>query len=130
MRLIDQSNDGGKSTFNYSYRHFDDLAHERGISSLTAAKHSQNSLRLITGGIDRRLYLWDFIREGREFRCYVGKSSLHNKHTSAIQSVLYNTVTDKLYSGGLDWYVGAVFTCIFSLPVALFRILSANNTSF
>jgi WD40 repeat protein len=97
-----KSPEPGNSRFEYKYRHIPDLAHDKGISSMVALPGSHSSLLLATGGVDRRLYLWEFKRNGRDFECKVGKSSVHNIHTSAVQSVFYNRQDDVLFSGGFD----------------------------
>ena len=98
-----KSQDTGNNTFFYKYRHFDTLAHEKGIASIAPVSPTRNALRLVSGGLDRYLYLWEFERDGREFKCQVGKTSLHKKHTSAVQAVYYDKKADTVYSGGVDW---------------------------
>jgi len=75
--------------------------HDSGSVRITPVGDSNNSYKLLSAGADHKIFLWTINEEEKEvYKPTV--SFVHERHTSAIQTVCYNSWNDTVYSGGSD----------------------------
>ncbi|KAJ3035957.1 hypothetical protein HDV00_003251 [Rhizophlyctis rosea] len=71
--------------------------HDRTISALARMPYERNSVRFVTGGMDKKLLLWS--TKGTETSHI---SSVHSLHTAAVNAAYWDNHKNVLWSGGAD----------------------------
>ncbi|TPX68040.1 hypothetical protein SpCBS45565_g03338 [Spizellomyces sp. 'palustris'] len=102
--LYDCSVKRGK--FTYKVQHLrNNMPHDRGIALIYPFANLGNKTRWLTGGMDKKIFLWSFdgsFSGNQDDYTKVNHISIHTEHTSAVQGIYYNPHSEVLYSGGLD----------------------------
>ncbi|KAJ3141142.1 hypothetical protein HDU90_007166 [Geranomyces variabilis] len=97
-----------KSRMTYKVQHLtENMPHDKGASVIYPfSAVSGDKTRWLTGGLDKRLFLWSYdgVFRGGENGAYspVSHMSVHTEHTAAIFAILYNPHSEILYTGGQD----------------------------
>ncbi|KAJ3184499.1 hypothetical protein HDU87_003899 [Geranomyces variabilis] len=97
-----------KSRMTYKVQHLtENMPHDKGASVIYPfSAVSGDKTRWLTGGMDKRLFLWSYdgVFRGDENGAYspVSHISVHAEHTAAIFAILYNPHSEILYTGGQD----------------------------
>jgi len=76
--------------------------HENSSIRIAPISIYNNTYRLASAGADHNLFLWEIKEDDRDNFEVKKVNLLHKKHTSAIQTVYYNTWNNVIYSGGSD----------------------------
>ncbi|KAJ3154111.1 hypothetical protein HDU86_005038 [Geranomyces michiganensis] len=97
-----------KSKVTYKVQHLtENMPHDKGASVIyPLSAISGDKTRWLTGGFDKRLFLWSYegAFRGGQAGAYspVSHISVHTEHTAAVAAILYNSYSEILYTGGQD----------------------------
>ncbi|TPX55474.1 hypothetical protein PhCBS80983_g05283 [Powellomyces hirtus] len=97
----------GKGKMTYKVQHLiHNTPHDKGATVIYPFSLSGNKTHWLTGGLDKKLFLWSFDGKfqttGPDLYTRVNHISVHTEHTSSINAIHYNKHSEILYSGGLD----------------------------
>ncbi|ORX47551.1 WD40 repeat-like protein [Piromyces finnis] len=76
--------------------------HDNGSIRIAYIGESDNTLKLLSAGSDHKIFLWDIKGDGKNGFKPDKVSFIHERHSSAIQALCYNSWNNTVYSGGSD----------------------------
>jgi len=76
--------------------------HDNGSIRITTLNNSDDCYKLFSAGADHKIFLWNIKEEERDAYGVQSLEFIHEKHTSAIQTICYNSWNDTVYTGGSD----------------------------
>ncbi|KAI8923816.1 WD40-repeat-containing domain protein [Entophlyctis helioformis] len=102
---IKRSNAFVFGVLDFQLKHLNEMPHDKGVSTIAPMSSMLDKTRWLTGGLDRKIFLWSFDSafktEGKSYNP-ISTLDLHHHHTSAIYSIYHESSSNVVYSGGAD----------------------------